>query len=248
MGFNDSLKCRGLDRTLTVTPVDQHCPQCGETVEIWSDEIKRRCATCGMVVYNRNPSVAIPDPDTDASNQAARKSRLDEFIALAISLGAGAATVVDAEDILVEDDLANLCREARCPNYGLSPTCPPHVEGPEWLRRYIKKTSFALVLEIEASQENTYPDRRREIGQLLHFIVVQLEMTAREKGFPDARGFAGGSCKNLFCYDHAHCRVLKGKAIPAGARVHATGSFFYDENVRTLSLPESAPLLNAVLF
>ncbi|BBO90540.1 DUF2284 domain-containing protein [Desulfosarcina ovata] len=210
MGVNDSLKCPGLDRPPTVIPDKRHCPQCGEIVEIWSDQVKLRCAKCGMVVYNPDPLIAIPDPKTDESNQVALKSRLDELIDLAIHLGGSAATVVDARDILVEDYLANLCREAKCPNYGLSPTCPPHVEGPQWLRRYIKKTPFALVLEIEGSEGNMYSDRRREIGQLLHFIVGQLEITAREKGFLKARGFAGGSCKNLFCYDHAYCRVLSG--------------------------------------
>ena len=210
MSFNDSLKCPGLDRTLTVIPVEQPCPQCGEIVEIWSDELKRRCAKCGMVVHNPNPAVTIPDPNMNALNQPALQSRLDDLVALAISLGASAAAIVDAKDILVQDDLANLCREARCPNYGLSPTCPPHVKGPEWLWNYLKQISLALVFEIEVSQDRRYPDRRRETGQLLHFIVVQLESTAKEKGFLMARGFAGGSCKNLFCYDYPHCRVLSG--------------------------------------
>lgn len=153
---------------------------------------------------------SLKGPGTDEPNQAALRNRLDELVALAISLGSSAATVVDAENILAEDYLANLCREARCPNYGLSPTCPPHVEGPVWLRRFIKKTSFALVFEIEASQDRMYSDLRRETGQLLHFIAAQLELAAIEKGFLMARGFAGGSCKNLFCYDHTHCRVLSG--------------------------------------
>ena len=210
MSFNDSLKCPGLDRTLIVIPLEQPCPQCGEIVEIWSDELKRRCAGCGMVVHNPNPLSAIPDPNMNESNQSAHQSRLDELVTLAISLGASAATVVDAKDILAEDYLANLCREARCPNYGLSPTCPPHVKGPEWLRDFIKKTSAALVFEIEVSQDSMYSDRRRETGQLLHFIAAQLEAAAIEKGFLMARGFAGGSCKNLFCYDHTHCQVLSG--------------------------------------
>lgn len=210
MSLNDSLKCPGLDRTLTVVPVEQPCPQCGELVEIWSDELKRRCARCGKVVHNQNPAVTIPDPNMHSSNQSAHQHRLDELVALAVSLGASAATVVDAKDILAEDYLANLCREARCPNYGLSPTCPPHVKGPEWLRQYLKQISVALVFEIEASQGRMYSDHRRETGQLLHFIAAQLESAAIEKGFSMASGFAGGSCKNLFCYEHAHCRVLSG--------------------------------------
>ncbi len=160
------------------------------------------------------------------SNQPALRSRLAELVALAISLGANAATIVDAQDILVEDELANLCREARCPNYGLSPTCPPHVKGPEWLRQYLKQISVVLIFEIEASPGRTYSDHRRETGQLLHFIAAQLESAAIEKGFLMAEGFAGGSCKNLFCYDHTHCRVLSGDGTcrnPGFARPSVSG-------------------------
>ncbi|HVP93993.1 MAG TPA: hypothetical protein VMS89_02360 [Methanoregulaceae archaeon] len=30
----------------------ENCPQCGEEVEIFSNDIKVRCSNCGFVIYN----------------------------------------------------------------------------------------------------------------------------------------------------------------------------------------------------
>lgn len=47
MRLNDSLKCPGLERALSVFPEMFHCPGCGAEVEIWSDEKKGKCTVCG---------------------------------------------------------------------------------------------------------------------------------------------------------------------------------------------------------
>ncbi len=213
MGLNDSLKCPGLDITLSVIPVDVDCPQCNEIVEIWSDEFKRRCARCGTVVFNPNPLVRMPKEEPSVLNQMTLQDKLDELIELAISFGSSAATIVDTEKILVENYLAKICLETKCQNYGLSPTCPPNVEGPEWLKEYIKKTSHAILIEIETPLDVMYSDKRREIGKLLHFIVIQLEQAAHGAGFLNSKAFAGGSCKNLLCSDHPYCNVLGGDGV-----------------------------------
>ena len=127
-----------------------------------------------------------------------------------MSLGSNAVTIVEVGSIQIEERLADLCREARCPNYGLSPTCPPHVKGPEWLKKYIRKTPLVTLIEIKVPQELMYSDRRNEIGKLLHFIVIQVEQAAREKGLVNTISLAGGSCKNLQCPEHAFCNVLNG--------------------------------------
>lgn len=117
---------------------------------------------------------------------------MHELIELAVSLGSSRAVVIDSNKIVIENYLPNLCLETKCPNYGLSPTCPPNVEGPEWLKNFIKEISYAVLLEIETPQELMYSDKRREIGKLLHFITIQIEQTAKEKGFIKSRAFAGG--------------------------------------------------------
>jgi predicted metal-binding protein len=56
-----------------------------------------------------------------------------------------------------------------------------------------------------------FTDERREIMGLLHQIVASVEMEAVGMGYLSTRSFAGGSCKNLFCYAHSDCRVLAQK-------------------------------------
>ncbi len=47
------LKCPGQDqRSLTVSL--HPCPQCGYAVEIFSDEMRRRCPKCGVLVLRED--------------------------------------------------------------------------------------------------------------------------------------------------------------------------------------------------
>ncbi len=137
-------------------------------------------------------------------------SKLEELTSLAIGLGASDAKIIPANEISAEDHLAALCKETRCENYGSSPTCPPNVKGPVWMREQLQGVEYALVLKLELPDDVMYSDQRREVGKLLHFFVIQVEQAAREMGFVNSTAFAGGSCKNLFCYDQGKCNVLYG--------------------------------------
>ena len=150
----------------------------------------------------------------------------DKLIELAISLGAGGAVALGVEHVSAEDHLAALCKETRCENYGLSPTCPPHVRGPAWLREYLGAIDHAVLIKLELPTDAMYSDQRREIGKLLHFMVIQLEYAAREMGFKKSMALAGGSCKKLFCTDKADCRLLFGDGVcrnPDSARPSVSG-------------------------
>lgn len=138
------------------------------------------------------------------------QENLDTLAELAIGMGASDAKVLPASAVSAEDELAALCKETRCPNYGLSPTCPPNVEGPPWLREYLAGIDRVLFIKVELPADVMYSDQRREVGKLLHFIVIQVEEAAIEMGLSKSRAFAGGSCKNLFCHDQGKCRVLYG--------------------------------------
>ena len=239
MGLNDYLKCPGFDRTLSTIPKDLQCPQCGTNVEIWSDEVTRRCHECQTMIFNPDPLVPMPGSDAENKSQdtisdSIDQARLDELVQLAISLGCDGAVIVPAEEIVVDPELAALCFEPRCQNYGSSPTCPPYVEGPEWISNYLREMSHALFLKIETEDEILYSDQRREVGKLLHFLVIQVEKAARDMGLERSRGFAGGSCKNLFCFDHYECERLKGSGEcrnPDSARPSTSG---YGISVRHL--------------
>jgi len=134
--------------------------------------------------------------------------RLKDLTQLAFRSGASGAEAICTSDILVEDDLANLCREPRCEGYGLSTSCPPYVSGPSGFRELLKNFKHAIVIKIDVSLEILFSSERSDIMKLLHEVVSGIEQTAVKTGYPGSKAFAGGSCKNIFCHDHASCRVL----------------------------------------
>ncbi len=133
---------------------------------------------------------------------------LNELIRLARRLGASAVGIIEASQVPVEDHLANVCREIRCEAYGLSPSCPPHVSGPSGFRELNKKMRYGVVVRIDIPSSVMFSNERREVMGLLHEIVAAVEQEAVHMGYADSKSFAGGSCKNIFCGEHAECRVL----------------------------------------
>lgn len=127
---------------------------------------------------------------------------------LALALGASQAAAIAADDICIQEELAAMCSAGHCERYGLSASCPPHVAGPNGLRSLLRKYRHALVFKIDVPMEVLLSDQRREIFMLLHEIAARVEIQAIGQGYKEAMGFAGGSCKELFCRDHLRCRVL----------------------------------------
>ena len=136
------------------------------------------------------------------------RTDLDELIQLACRFGASDAAVIPTSEISVEDDLAKFCQEPQCENYGLSTSCPPHVPGPAGFREYQKKFQHAVVFKIDVPSEILLSSQGREIFQLLHEIAANIEQAAVKMGYSHSKGFAGGSCKALFCRDNADCCVI----------------------------------------
>ena len=133
---------------------------------------------------------------------------LKELIQLAYRSGASGAEAICTSKILIEDDLANLCREPRCEGYGLSTSCPPYVSGPSGFRKLLKSYKHAIVVKIDVPLEILLSNERGDIMKLLHEMVAGIEQAAVKKGYSGSKAFAGGSCKNIFCHDHVSCRVL----------------------------------------
>ncbi len=137
------------------------------------------------------------------------KEQRSSLIQEAVHLGASDAGVVASADIVVDDDLANLCNaNPRCENYGLAPSCPPHISGPSGFRKWQDNSAFAIVVRIDVPTAVMFSEERREVMQLLHEIVAGVEKKAVQMGYGGSKAFAGGSCKKLFCHEHADCRVL----------------------------------------
>ncbi len=161
-------------------------------------------------------------------------SYLDQLLQLATLSGASRAGIISVDDISAEDNLANLCIEPQCKDYGLSPSCPPHVSGPAGFRKFLKNKKHAIVIRIDLFSSILFSDQHREVMQLLHEIVAGVEIAAVDMGFKDSKAFAGGSCKKIFCYEHTVCRVISnnGKCRnPQSARPSMSG---YGINVSKL--------------
>jgi predicted metal-binding protein len=136
---------------------------------------------------------------------------IEALIQDALKSGASEATIISARDIVVNHHLADMCREPRCENYGLSKSCPPHVSGPFVFKKNLEKFDQAIFFKIDVPSEMLYSGERREVFQLLHEIAAHIEMSAVKTGFVRAQAYAGGSCKKIFCHDHAECLALSEK-------------------------------------
>lgn len=150
-------------------------------------------------------------PDHEQSAAANGAADMPALLQAAESAGASAVAVIPAEDIVSEDRFAEMCRKPRCENYGLSPGCPPHVAGPAAFRKWAVRFKRAIFFRLDVPAEVLFSSERRECFQLLHEIAAKTEQKAIGMGFKDARAFAGGSCRQLFCFDHPECRVLSKK-------------------------------------
>ena len=227
MSLNDYQKCPGLDRSLSAVPREFDCPDCRHTVEIWTDEKRGRCPNCGILIDNPNPIKAGPFAPQFDPLESNSVGHLNELKRLAIQLGASNAEIISSKEIVVEQSLANLCKgDPPCQNYGLAPSCPPHISGPAGFRRWQKTSTHSIVVRIDLPTSVLFSDERRGIMTLLHGVVAGVEQEAVELGYRESIALAGGSCKQLFCYDHATCRVLSNQGEcrnPLSARPSMSG-------------------------
>ena len=136
---------------------------------------------------------------------------LEKLACGAISKGASDARLISSCDITVRDELAHYCLEPhRCPNYGLAPSCPPHVSGPAGFRELLKNHPQAITVKIDVVTEVLMSNERRVIYRRLHEVVADVEHEAIKMGYTGSKAFAGGSCKAIFCHEHEHCNLLFG--------------------------------------
>ncbi len=141
-------------------------------------------------------------------NKERTNQDLEELIQVACSSSPGEAKIIPTDDISVEDALANYCVEPKCRNYGLSPSCPPHVSGPSEFRALQEQLEHAIAVRIVVPSSALFSDERKGIMQLLHETVTGIEQAAIGMGYSESRAFAGGSCKEIFCAEETGCRVL----------------------------------------
>ena len=148
------------------------------------------------------------------------------LIKYALQIGATEAVDISINDIVIDEGLAEKCREPKCENYGLSKSCPPYVLKPAKFEQELKKFKRGFFIRIEIPKDVLFSSENKEIFRFLHETVANIENYAKYIGFYNAKGFAGGSCKQLFCYNYATCAVISDKSkcrFPQSARESMSG-------------------------
>lgn len=136
---------------------------------------------------------------------------ITKLVAYAKQIGVTQAACVPPDSIRVESRLAAYCREPKCPHFGQSMSCPPHVSGPIGFKKFLAQSRYAIALRIEVDSCSLHGEDRPEVLRLLHSLTAAVELEAKRLGFHNSRGFAGGSCKRSFCNVYESCAVLAGE-------------------------------------
>ncbi len=164
--------------------------------------------------------------DVKTDNKYADPEKNKLLIQMAHDAGAVEATIISTKDIIIEDELAHLCKDPGCENYGLSMSCPPHVSGPSGFRKLINNYDKAIVFKIDAPYDALFSNERNDWFRLLHEIASGIEHGATSMGYKEPKAFAGGSCKQIFCSLYIDCEVVarNGKCRnPESARPSMSG-------------------------
>jgi predicted metal-binding protein len=145
---------------------------------------------------------------------------MEKYRKYAIEMGATDAKIIPTSDIVIDERVVAKCTYPKCPGYGASANCPPHAMPIDQVRKVVEKFNYALFIKIDIPPEETagktairenlaHPYRKK-----LFEIISKIESQAFYDGYHLALGFAGGSCKRVFCPDD-DCTALKpGKGCP----------------------------------
>lgn len=139
------------------------------------------------------------------------RRNFEVLLQTAHSFGATDTACIPSNKIEISDELAALCENPNCENYGTSFRCPPNVSGPKGFRKLIQNYTNAIVFKITVPSEIMYSHQRIELFRMLHEIGSSIENKAKQMGYAKPRAYAAGSCKKLFCGEHLKCNVLSGE-------------------------------------
>jgi predicted metal-binding protein len=149
----------------------------------------------------------------------ADKTNFEFLRGLALELGATAAKVIPADEIVVENRVALKCRVG-CKEYGKTLMCPPYAPSVDEFRKTLSEYSYVLVFKLKSHAEATAEvakllskpendlsltdEMKQKIGAFwaswkaekreLVKKIRALEKAAMSRGYSLALGFTTGSC------------------------------------------------------
>jgi predicted metal-binding protein len=156
----------------------------------------------------------VPEKRLKADMEAIRQK--------AIELGAAAAEIIRADQLVVDERVRLKCTVPRCLRAGETPNCPPHVPDLDLIRKAFAKYTWGIILKTHLDPMEDYapghPDKSGVDKTLLFHqktgkIIYELERMAYKRGYYLAMGLGGGSCKDYLCHglvcqfkDSGRCR------------------------------------------
>jgi predicted metal-binding protein len=139
----------------------------------------------------------------------ALRADLARYRQMALDLGASAAEIIRASDVVIDERVRLKCTVPRCIRAGETPNCPPYAPDLELVRKALGRYHYAILFKCDVGPIEEYiPGRgstREEQRRVLSFheqsgkLVYELERQAYKDGYHLAMGFGGGSCKDYLC-------------------------------------------------
>lgn len=166
-------------------------------------------------MVSRGATAARPLPAAQEGIMEAHDQTGDTLALLtdkAKELGADAAVVISADDVVVDERVRLKCAVPVCEGYGQYLHCPPNIMSVQEFRTVLARYSTAMVVQVVSGSSSADLDgegladkRISELEELYHGdanrmlgkVVTRLEAEAFKAGFPYATGFSGGLC--LLC-------------------------------------------------
>lgn len=139
------------------------------------------------------------------------ESRFKNILDLAYRKGVSDAVIRSPNTLPVNDKFPEFCKSPGCSGYNQSMSCPPHAKNPDWFRSEIKNYKNVLIFKFDVPSAELLGNGRLDILGLIHETAGALEEFACSEGCTRAKGFAGGSCKEIFCREFLYCKVLHKK-------------------------------------
>jgi predicted metal-binding protein len=139
--------------------------------------------------------------------------------------GASDAKIIATDTVVIDDRVRMKCGYPKCMFYGTNAHCPPHAMDLDAIRKIVGMYSHGLFFRLDVpTSEFAGPAvaRNGTMPALLktHQLVTNIESRAFYDGYHLAVGFAGGSCKSIFCPGQPCSALVTGSPCrhPAKAR------------------------------
>jgi len=158
---------------------------------------------------------------------------LKQYCQMAVNLGADDAKIITTDAILIDERVRAKCMYPKCRDYGTSANCPPYAMEIDLVKKVVGNFGYAIFVMSRVSPETVTSDREEDLNERKrtqiknHEIISKIEAAAFYDGYYLALGFAGGSCKLLFCpEEECSALVLGGRCrhpLKARSSVEAVG-------------------------